>query len=101
MDSDGKGDRKKRGTGDCSCTYPPFLSGSALSVSICVHLWFLFPNPTQNHIMKTRTPTVILAALALLATLNPQLSTCFAQGTAFTYQGRLNDNGSLAIGIYD
>ena len=39
--------------------------------------------------------------LALLATLNAQLSTLHAQGTAFTYQGRLNDNGSAANGIYD
>ena len=38
--------------------------------------------------------------LLLLATLNPQPST-FAQGTAFTYQGRLNDNGSAANGLYD
>ncbi len=50
--------------------------------------------------MKTRRT---LAALALLAltTLNPQLSTAHAQGTAFTYQGRLNDNGSPAHGTYD
>jgi len=39
--------------------------------------------------------------LALLSTLNPQLSTLFAQGTAFTYQGRLNDNGVPASGSYD
>jgi trimeric autotransporter adhesin len=44
-----------------------------------------------------------LPALALLAcfTLNYQLSTVFAQGTAFTYQGRLNDGGSPAHGSYD
>jgi hypothetical protein len=39
--------------------------------------------------------------LALLSTLDPQLSTLFAQGTAFTYQGRLNDNGNPASGSYD
>jgi|ERR1039458_3768638 hypothetical protein len=39
--------------------------------------------------------------LALLSTLNPQLSTLFAQGTAFTYQGRLNGGASPATGIYD
>ena len=38
--------------------------------------------------------------LALLATLAPQAST-FAQGTAFTYQGRLLDTGSPANGNYD
>jgi len=42
-----------------------------------------------------------LIALALLSTLNLQLSTVFAQGTAFSYQGRLNDGGSPATGIYD
>jgi hypothetical protein len=44
---------------------------------------------------------VWLVALALLATLNAQLSTVFAQGTAFTYQGRLNDGSGPATGIYD
>jgi len=39
--------------------------------------------------------------LLLLATLTPQLSTCLAQGTAFTYQGRLNDGASPASGSYD
>ena len=42
-----------------------------------------------------------LLALALLSTLNLQSSTASAQGTAFNYQGRLNDNGSPASGIYD
>jgi hypothetical protein len=36
-------------------------------------------------------------ALVFLSTLNPQLST-FAQGTAFTYQGRLNTNGVAYTG---
>jgi hypothetical protein len=38
--------------------------------------------------------------LAFLSTFNFQLST-FAQGTAFTYQGRLTDNGAPANGSYD
>ena len=38
--------------------------------------------------------------LALLSTLNSQLSTAFAQGTAFTYQGQLFDNGVAANGSY-
>ena len=48
-------------------------------------------------------PTFIrkLALLLLLSTLNFQLSTAFAQGTAFTYQGRLNDDAGPASGIYD
>jgi hypothetical protein len=38
------------------------------------------------------------AALALVAGLQTQL---YAQGTAFTYQGRLDDNGAPANGAYD
>ena len=43
------------------------------------------------------------SALALLALsfINPQLSTAHAQGTAFTYQGRLNDGRNQANGNYD
>src|SRR5437899_1520495 len=39
--------------------------------------------------------------LASLATLHQPLSTLHAQTTAFTYQGRLNDGGNPATGIYD
>src|SRR6266704_2925649 len=39
--------------------------------------------------------------VALLATINSQLPTLCAQGTAFTYQGRLTDNGALATNLYD
>jgi len=42
-----------------------------------------------------------LALAATLATLNAPLSTAHAQGTAFTYQGRLNSGGGLANGSYD
>src|SRR5271157_4894603 len=42
----------------------------------------------------------LLFALAVLSALNLQLSTCFAQGTAFTYQGQLQNNGSPASGNY-
>ena len=42
-----------------------------------------------------------LALLALALTINSQLSTVHAQGTAFSYQGRLNTNGSPATGLYD
>jgi YVTN family beta-propeller protein len=37
----------------------------------------------------------------LLATLDAGLVTAHAQGTAFTYQGRLNNNGAPANGAYD
>jgi hypothetical protein len=43
----------------------------------------------------------ILLALSGLSTLSPQLSTVLAQGTAFTYQGRLTENIAPATGIYD
>ncbi len=49
--------------------------------------------------MKNK-PFATLVTLALLSTLNFQLS-AFAQGTAFTYQGRLNDGANLANGNYD
>lgn len=52
--------------------------------------------------MKTKFtfPKLALAAL-LLAAGNLQLSVAFAQGTAFSYQGRLNDASGLANGTYD
>ncbi len=43
----------------------------------------------------------IALALLALATLNSPLSTAFAQGTAFTYQGRLNSGTSPANGSYN
>ena len=49
--------------------------------------------------MKTHR-TIALLVLTLL-TLNFQLPTAFAQGTAFTYQGRLNDGANPANGSYD
>ena len=51
--------------------------------------------------MKTKLHSaLLLGLLALLSTLNSQLST-FAQGTSFTYQGRLNDGTNPAGGHYD
>src|SRR5437667_12555336 len=41
------------------------------------------------------------AVLLVLSTLNPQISTLFAQGTMFRYQGQLNDGGLPATGNYD
>jgi hypothetical protein len=41
-----------------------------------------------------------MALIALLSAVNLQPST-FAQGTAFTYQGQLTDNGNPANGSYD
>lgn len=45
--------------------------------------------------------TQLALALLLLSALSPLLSTCPAQGTAFTYQGRLNSAGTPASGNYD
>lgn len=41
------------------------------------------------------------AVVLLLATVQLSLSCLFAQGTAFTYQGRLNSGGAPASGSYD
>ena len=51
----------------------------------------------------TKLNRIILtfALLTCLSALNPQLSTAFAQGTAFTYQGRLNSGTNPATGIFD
>jgi len=56
----------------------------------------------QRPIMKTKLAFLRPAALALflLVMMNHPLST-FAQGTAFTYQGRLNASGQPANGVYD
>ena len=46
--------------------------------------------------------TIPLAALlALLSTVNSQLSTAHAQGTGFTYQGHLANGGNPVTGLYD
>ena len=50
---------------------------------------------------KTNRIVSGLALVALALTLNPQLSTAHAQGTAFTYQGRLSAGGNPASGVYD
>ena len=49
--------------------------------------------------MKTKLK--LLAALLLLPILNYQQSTVQAQGTGFTYQGRLNNGANLANGSYN
>ena len=50
--------------------------------------------------MKTKLHHAIIIFL-LFATFGTRLSTAFAQGTAFTYQGQLQNNGSPASGLYD
>jgi hypothetical protein len=51
--------------------------------------------------MKTKLRIVGWIVLLALSALNQPLSTAFAQGTAFTYQGRLNNGANPAGGIYD
>ncbi len=53
------------------------------------------------RILKSNRRLIPWLALLALLTLNLQPSTAYAQGTAFTYQGRLNDGGSPAHGTYD
>jgi hypothetical protein len=50
--------------------------------------------------MKTSLARLLLAAI-LLPTLGSHLSTLLAQTSAFTYQGRLMEDGQPANGIYD
>jgi hypothetical protein len=49
--------------------------------------------------MKHKFPGFL--AFTLLAAFHTQLSTAHAQGTTFTYQGRLDVNGTPANGVYD
>jgi hypothetical protein len=60
-------------------------------------------NKTRRTIMKKQTKRFKTGALvvALVSTFNLLPSTMFAQGTAFTYQGRLNDGANPANGTYD
>jgi trimeric autotransporter adhesin len=45
--------------------------------------------------------SLMMLAMLALSTLNSELSTAFAQGTAFTYEGQLMDTGAPANGLYD
>lgn len=53
--------------------------------------------------MKSRARKLLaaMAITAALSGLNLQLSTALAQGTAFTYQGQLQNGGALASGTYN
>ena len=50
--------------------------------------------------MKNKLAVVALASLACTI-FNAAESTACAQGTAFTYQGKLNDGANVANGVYD
>ena len=51
--------------------------------------------------MKIKHALIFAAALLWFTVLGLPPSTAFAQGTAFTYQGQLQNNGSPASGTYD
>jgi hypothetical protein len=61
----------------------------------------------QKHKSETKFQSLMkkilqnAAVWLLLATLNAHLVTAHAQGTAFTYQGQLNDGSTPANGSYD
>ena len=47
------------------------------------------------------TTYALLAGLSLFSVFNSPFAAAFAQGTAFTYQGRLTENGAPPSGAYD
>ena len=53
-----------------------------------------FKRPARKQTMKTKLTLLLLSAFGVPLSL-------LAQGTAFTYQGRLNDGASAANGSYD
>jgi hypothetical protein len=58
--------------------------------------------PKTNETMKRNCSIIRWAALAVfVSTLNSQVSTLFAQPTAFSVQGRLQTNGVPVTGAYD
>jgi len=57
---------------------------------------------TVRHLPAVmRVLRCLLLTSVLISIVNFQLSTAWAQGTAFTYQGQLNDGGAPANGSYD
>jgi hypothetical protein len=63
-------------------------------------LFFTSKNPKGNSMKTNLSITKWLTVLAF-SIISLQLSTVFGQGTAFTYQGQLQNNGSPASGSYD
>src|SRR3954447_11518976 len=71
-----------------------YIRVAVLSVS---KLGGVFPK-ALNRCMSSNAGICILFSLAVLFGRTPSAS---AQGTAFTYQGRLNSGASPASGLYD
>jgi Chaperone of endosialidase len=59
------------------------------------------PANQKNRSMKTKFTKILFTVLAVWLLTSALCLPVFAQGTAFTYQGRLNDGGNPAGGIYD
>src|SRR5262249_38249740 len=57
--------------------------------------------PQRKGEMNMKTTRVIALVLLALSTLDSQLSTLHAQGTEFTYSGRLTDNGLHFTGVVE
>jgi hypothetical protein len=55
----------------------------------------------MNDKSNGKSQLLCVSAFLLLSILSPQLSPLYAQGTAFTYQGQLQNNGSPANGSYN
>jgi len=51
--------------------------------------------------MKNKITATLITALAAWLLTSALCLPAFAQGTAFTYQGQLNNNGAVANGSYD
>src|SRR5690242_9539689 len=58
-------------------------------------------NPFQRNSMKPGALKTACFAPCLLLALHAPLSTLYAQGTAFSYQGSLSDGAGPANGSYD
>src|SRR5580704_8087881 len=84
---------------------PPVYSCEGLSprnpVSFPVRLSFHLPTMKSRKPQLMKTKLGFAAVVLLFATLGLPLSTAFATGTAFTYQGQLQNNGSPASGTYN
>jgi hypothetical protein len=59
------------------------------------------PANQKDYPMKNKITATLIPALAAWLLTSALCLPAFAQGTAFTYQGRLNDGGNPAGGIYD
>lgn len=55
----------------------------------------------MNHTKTIQSSLIVATVLTVMSSFDSQLSIAHAQGTAFTYQGRLNSSNSPASGTYN